>query len=988
MAEKKYSNFQRGGYTGNASELRRAVALACIGACLLTAGTGYAASFAEMITAETKDNWYVRNGYAKIEGNSLVYDFGEESNLSPVYEGTAGWAGIRVVPPAASVQGIQLLQALEINVELKKTGGEASGIQLREPVQFTSAGGAINVKLEGSADLFASGVHLSSGANVSLGKGAIYSQVIHRNEVGTSCSSQGLQVMTNIGASDTTILRFSGGDVTAIAQSQRYDVQADARGINNMNSYVEMGAGAVSAHAAGENGAETVANGILATEGCELHKTQGGIVQALAESDTGAAYAYGVQYYRTGSADGRIVLADGTDIVAEAEGLAFTRADGVLGDGGGFVQIGDGAVTAAARQGSGGVNALANGLYAWNGAAIEAGGGEIDVTASGKGRLRAYGLHTATDNGSVPSLVVGERDIRVATQGGGASGTQVDAIGIFAAAGSIEMAGGSIVARAEQAAADAKLGVYAIDAENSGTQVRLNAAGGRRVQIDGEVRAYGGGTIDLALDTADSFLKGLVTEAGDTVGSIAMTLKNGAVWDNSHNAYNSGKASSVSVLKAENGVIRQNSAGDITVGHFSGSATATYVGRAADGRLIGVADSGALRLQAADVGSHIQMNIDAGAIDTLDTENARTALEAVANQLYYDGKNDGKLTAEAAVNEGRLTPWAAAGMQFVESTGQGTIGGGAIDAYPVLKLGPRATTTMRGVKSAAAAQLMAWREENNSVAKRLGDLRYAPEEAGLWARVFAGKSQYEQSGASYENRYSTVQIGYDRRIKADGWRLGGAVSYTDGDSDFAAGTGENSSAALAIYGTWSGESGHYLDVIAKASRLRSEYAVYSADRSLRSDGDYDAWGGSLSLEYGRRIAREDGWYVEPQAELAWGHVRGERYRTAQGMQVRQQGMDSLVGRLGAAVGRADEKGSFYLKASLAHEFKGKTGVRFSEDGIENWISDDFGDTWCEIGVGGTVRIGAHSYAYADVERTVGADVKAPYRINAGVRWSF
>lgn len=1143
-----------GNCTLSYTKLRRAVALACIGGCLLTAGTGHAAAFTERITGDS--DWYQQNGYTQQTGDVLRYEFGEASSLT-----TTDSMGVHIGGAIlGAIQEIELRQRLDITVDTLYSRDNAAGIASFVPIRFTSMGGSIHVKMEGAGNIAVRGVHTGAGSEVTLGNGEIFAAALyqHQNNVsGPICIAEGIAVSTNVGDSDVSRLRFSGGDITAVAQSNAQSVSADASGIYNFNSYLEIGTGAINARAEGENGATAAASGIDAKAGCDLHKTEGGFIRALAKSDTGEAYAYGVLYteYR---ASGKVVLADDTDIAAQAEGIGFTRADGVLGDGVGSVKLGDGFVAAAARQGSGGVNALANGLYAWNGAAIEAGDGEINVAASGEGRLRAYGLHTAADNGSASSLVVGERDILVVTQGGGTNGAEVDAIGIFAAAGSIEMAGGSIAARAEHAAAGAKLGVYAIDAENSGTQVRLNAAGGHRVQIDGEIRAYGGGKVDLTLDTADSYLKGLATEAGGTVGSVALTLKNGALWNNSHSAYNGGKASSVTTLTAENGVIRQNSANDIAIGSFSGSATlayrmkddgafalqedqgaikigsvaavgdaitlradhtgalttlaltqvegtlgqladklqapdalaavaqlyrgddviaagtlvtdtagskveegscritvkgydflldgggstlesltletaneiknqsagvieigalkiatgveasvkqgaaagdiaigtfsgsmtAAYAGRVEDNRLIGIEDSGALRVRAADAGSRIQMNIDAGTIDTLDTENARTALEAVANQLYYDGRNDGKLTAEAAINEGRLTPWAAADMQFSESTGQGTIGGSAIDAYPALKLGPRATTTMRGVKSAAAAQIMAWREENNSVAKRLGDLRFAPEEAGLWARVFAGKSEYEQGGAYYANRYRTVQVGYDKRVGADGWRVGGAVSYTDGDSDFAAGTGENSSTALAFYGTWTGERGHYLDLIAKASRLHNEYTIYSADRSLHSDGDYNSWGGSLSAEYGRRIARGNGWYIEPQAELAWGHMRGESYRTAQGMQIRQQGMDSLVGRLGLAVGRASEKGSFYLKASLAHEFQGKTGVRFSEGGIENWTSDDFGDTWGEIGIGGTVRIGAHSYAYADVERTVGADVKVPYRVNAGVRWSF
>lgn len=135
--------------------------------------------FTEMITTETKDNWYISNGYARIENDLLLYDFGEKSCLSPVYKGSAGWARDTSRVASSVSQRLQPLQALDINVALQKMGGEARGIQLKGPIQFTSASGTISVKLEGASDLAAKGVDLGWGADVLLGKGPVYAQVVH-----------------------------------------------------------------------------------------------------------------------------------------------------------------------------------------------------------------------------------------------------------------------------------------------------------------------------------------------------------------------------------------------------------------------------------------------------------------------------------------------------------------------------------------------------------------------------------------------------------------------------------------------------------------------------------------------------------------------------------------------------------------------------------------------------------------------------------------
>ena len=71
---------------------------------------------------------------------------------------------------------------------------------------------------------------------------------------------------------------------------------------------------------------------------------------------------------------------------------------------------------------------------------------------------------------------------------------------------------------------------------------------------------------------------------------------------------------------------------------------------------------------------------------------------------------------------------------------------------------------------------------------------------------------------------TTVQLGYDKReVRTNGiWRKGIALSRGVGKSSYNKGNGENSNNSLALYGTWLGNKGHYLDLIAKGSRLHSD----------------------------------------------------------------------------------------------------------------------------------------------------------------------
>ncbi|WP_418803874.1 autotransporter outer membrane beta-barrel domain-containing protein, partial [Phascolarctobacterium faecium] len=51
-------------------------------------------------------------------------------------------------------------------------------------------------------------------------------------------------------------------------------------------------------------------------------------------------------------------------------------------------------------------------------------------------------------------------------------------------------------------------------------------------------------------------------------------------------------------------------------------------------------------------------------------------------------------------------------------------------------------------------------------------------------------------------------------------------------------------------------------------------------------------------------------------------------------------------------------------------------------------SNDYGDTWFELGLGGNVKLGRASHLYSDIERSFGADIQKKWQINAGVRFEF
>ena len=63
--------------------------------------------------------------------------------------------------------------------------------------------------------------------------------------------------------------------------------------------------------------------------------------------------------------------------------------------------------------------------------------------------------------------------------------------------------------------------------------------------------------------------------------------------------------------------------------------------------------------------------------------------------------------------------------------------------------------------------------------------------------------------------------------------------------------------------------------------------------------------------------------------------------------------------------------AFYLKASVLHEFDGDTSATYTSEsnGTPITIKQDFGDTWAELALGGTWKIGGSSLFYADITRS-------------------
>ena len=559
---------------------------------------------------------------------------------------------------------------------------------------------------------------------------------------------------------------------------------------------------------------------------------------------------------------------------------------------------------------------------------------------------------------------------------------------------------------------------------NVNTGTTGTTPGAQKVQLNGDVFALSGAHVNMALTTSDSYLHGIV----DNGGTVNMWLQNGATWTNEarntryaedNEDVGSNGASHITKFvggstAANAGIINQKSDQAITIDNYSGHATVNYGTMTKNGA--GVTISAAAPQSAMTVSGD-----RAGLSD-------REAMETLAKKLTYTGYAEGErnLTGTVKVNEGLTTRSVArtGTISFDASTGAGSLGQGralaramarprAMFAMPAMTVenhadgsttytnedgtrttvGSMETSMMKSVKSAMTTSMLAWRSGMTDMMQRMGDIRMGASD-GIWARTYGGKAKYDKDHAYTSNSFWGAQVGADHAL-ASGWHIGAAFDYNDGDASYRyGGSGDPKQYLGSLYGTKTFEDGQYLDIVGKFGHTQNDYSVYNAD-GKKLDGKYSANGYGLSVEYGKRFGSSQG-YVEPQIQLSYSKLGSDDYTGSSNfagnekMFIHQDGMDSFIGRLGIAAGKTTDRSSYYLKASVLHEFDGDTSATYTSEsnGTPITIKQDFGDTWAELALGGTWKIGGSSLFYADITRSFGGDYEMQWKLNAGIRYAF
>lgn len=513
------------------------------------------------------------------------------------------------------------------------------------------------------------------------------------------------------------------------------------------------------------------------------------------------------------------------------------------------------------------------------------------------------------------------------------------------------------------------------DPQNSGNIINSNV----NINFSGEGSSFNGSAYKTYPDSGaegDYMIDHNNNNHYGNVTDFTLSFNNGAAWNMTNDSFvNDIELSNGGVVNVQsnaekfnaddvemnNGVINlQGDNQNVNVGNLTGS----------NGTVSVASENNKMQITKTNTIDSLTVAANQAYAEQLMQNDMGVSLQQLANQVVDSSKQGNDKSAATNLY---LAETAVTGVTTAEVDENGKV--------VLNNINERVNTSNDAISNMASIALMAWRAENNDMNKRLGELRDSKGEHGIWARMVRGEGTYK----SIKNQYNTYQLGYDEKLSTnDKWTVGAAVSYTEGESGFNGGSGENKHTGFSVYGSYLNDDGSFVDLIAKYARLDHDFDVIGGAGS----GDYETNGYSVSAEYGKRFKQDNGMWIEPQVELTYGKIGSANYKTDNGVSVRQDGMESIVGRVGFALGKDFDAGNAYVRASYLYDFDGETDISFTKGNVTRGFEQDLGGGWFEVGVGTNINLSDATHIYMDVEKTYGGDVATPWQWNVGVRYSF
>lgn len=288
-----------------------------------------------------------------------------------------------------------------------------------------------------------------------------------------------------------------------------------------------------------------------------------------------------------------------------------------------------------------------------------------------------------------------------------------------------------------------------------------------------------------------------------------------------------------------------------------------------------------------------------------------------------------------------------------------------------------------------------------TLVQRLGEVHFDKDiikNNNVWIKHTNGKYSGENlRTGKYRHRYWGIEVGYDWVKAREKWinYNGLLFGHIESSAKFGNYPGKSKIAGeeLGLYSTWlNKENNVYYDFVAKATRYKGQYDIENYSKQKVSSNKARIKSYLLSVEAGNRIflnqSEKKEYYIQPEAQLKYQFTNGYNLNLSNGLQVRTEDLDSLIGRIGFRAGLDsfdNESINPYIKLMYEKEFLGKVRHHFNESGMEEIRNKDH---WLTYGLGLTnINKEKGRQIYLEIQKSSKHRIKQNWQINLGMRYT-
>lgn len=418
-------------------------------------------------------------------------------------------------------------------------------------------------------------------------------------------------------------------------------------------------------------------------------------------------------------------------------------------------------------------------------------------------------------------------------------------------------------------------------------------------------------------------------------------------------------------------------------------------------------EGGNFIVKSATTGSGVHGYVTGDQLDTSSESNVNKILDNLAHKFYYENYMNGERNLSGTVSiasngivssfqKALTTDQKEGAITWQGTNGQGSYAAPTPTPSPVTPVTPVTpaptpitpgaydTPQMRGIRSAVVGNINAWRTMRNDMNRTNQLQQGAP--IGIWAHIGGGRYNYSNDGINTATDYTSIQGGYDTKTSRD-WTVGGQVSYLRGSEDYVFnGSGKVKSYAVGAYGLKDLGKDQYVQINSQVGRISNEFTARNEIGQAKS-GDVKSNAYSFGVRYGKTIKSDNGFYVEPQAQLNYTHFGGRDF-TAGNVSINQAGVNSTSGKLGLEVGKQFSNGNLYTRLAAGHAFTGNVKTTYASGNAVKLTEQDLKGTWTELAFGGRYGFNTNNSVYADVTTGLSGDYQSDWDVNAGFTHKF